>query len=83
MKTKINLLKVCLVLSICFYGFLSMNALAQMPPAPPGGGAGSVHGLVGNQGAQGAPIGDETTIFFFLALLYIGVNVFRHKKEAL
>lgn len=58
----------------CFILFLSISisSFGQVPPPPPppNGGPGSGHGLGGNQGAPGAPIGGGIGILLVLGAIY-------------
>lgn len=60
----------------CFVLFLSisLSSFGQVPPPPPppNGGPGTGHGLGGNQGAPGAPIGGGIGILLVLGALYSG-----------
>jgi hypothetical protein len=56
-------------------------SLAQLPPPPPpNGGPGGGHGLGGNQGPAGAPIGNGTYILFALAAAYALRKVYVSRK---
>lgn len=54
---------------------------APPPPPPPNGGPTSGHGLSGNQGAPGAPVGNGVGLLIVLGILYAGNKSLRFVTE--
>jgi hypothetical protein len=73
-------------LLLLLHVFDDSSAYGQVPPPPPppNSGQGTGHGLGGNQGTPGAPIGGGLEIFLILGAIYYGKHVNQsreHKKE--
>jgi hypothetical protein len=52
------------------------------PPPPPNGGPNNGHGLGGNQGPVGAPVGSGMEILLILGILYAGRSSFTNQKDS-
>jgi hypothetical protein len=55
-----------------FPGQVLVGQTPPPPPPPPNSGLNSGHGLGGNQGAPGAPIGSGLEVIIILGILYAG-----------
>jgi hypothetical protein len=73
-----------------FFSFLLLFSVSTIsfgqvppPPPPPNGGPNNGHGMGGNQGAPGAPIGGGLEIFIILGVIYVGKQAYqlREAKE--
>lgn len=81
MKTNYSYRYLNILLSIILFLSISMHSFGQVPPPPPppNGGPGTGHGLGGNQGAPGAPIGGGLELLLILGAFYAGKKVIKTK----
>jgi hypothetical protein len=76
----IKQLAIIVLLAISITGG-QINAQTPPPPPPPNTGTNAGHGLGGNQGAPGAPIGGGLEIILVLGLAYAGHKWNKASKE--
>ncbi len=70
---------------LTFMLFLSIQLVSfgqiPPPPPPPNGGLGTGHGLGGNQGTPGAPIGGGFELLIALGAFYAGKKMLKTKDH--
>jgi hypothetical protein len=82
MKRFYNLLQIALILTLLLSEALFNDVTGQVPPPPPpNGGPSNGHGLGGNQGPEGAPIGSGSEILVILGALYTSKKVYYSLKS--
>jgi hypothetical protein len=72
MKRFFGLLQIALLFFVLLSGVMNSSAFGQVPPPPPpNGGPNNGHGLGGNQGPAGAPIGGGIEIILLMSSFYV------------
>ena len=68
----LRLIAIILLLSTAVFSNQGFGQTPPPPPPPPNGGPGNGHGLGGNQGPVGAPIGGGMEVLLILGMAYAG-----------